>query len=297
MSNFDDILNSAPKQEQNENPMFSKEGYAAKKRAERDDLFALSNDTAFEVANDSDKFLEYMDMQSRLDRYSAVNTLLILAQKPEATCLGDFDHWKKKNASVKTGETGISILEPHEYLKEDGSPGVGYNIKKVFDISQIQTQRIKPDHVFPAYSNRHLLAALVHNPPVPITAVEELAGGAGAQTDPSSGEIKVRKGMDFADAFRSVAKELAVSQLTPTQEARFDTEFASYCVSYLLCRKYGVDAKEFDFKDAPNEFNKFEIKETKATLKVIRDTFADISGKMNRQLEVLLKSARNTEAR
>jgi len=297
MNNFDDILNSTPEQEQNGNQQFSKEEYAAKKRAERDGLFVLSNDTASDVANDGDKFREYMDVQGRFDRYSAVNTLLILAQKPEATRVGDFENWKKKNASVKTGETGISILEPHEYPKEDGSLGVGYNVKKVFDISQVHTQRMKADPVPPTYNNRQLLAALVHNPPVTITPVEVLAGGAGAQTDPGTGEIKVRKGMEFADAFRSVAKELAASQLTPSQEARFDTEFASYCVSYLLCKKHGVDTKTFDFKDAPNELKHLETKEIKAIFQAIRDTFADISGKMNKQLEVLQKPARNVEAR
>ena len=297
MDNFDDILNNAPEKEQNENPQLSKEEYAAKKREERDSLFALSNDTASDVTDNSEKFLEYLDLQSKFDRYSAVNTLLILAQKPEATRLGDFDHWKKNNASVKTGETGISILEPHEYTKEDGSLGVGYNIKKVFDISQVHTQRIKADLPAPKYTERQMLQALVNKAPVTIRSVDVLEGSAGAQTNPDTGEITVRKGMEFSDTFSSVAKELAAAQLEPSQETRFDTDFASYCVSYLLCKKYRVDTKSFNFKDAPNEFKYFEVKESKATLQVFRDTFSDISGRMNKQLESLQKSARNVEAR
>ena len=39
---------------------------------------------------------------------------------------------------VKRGQDAITILEPgKEYRKDDGSTGVSYNVKKVFDISQI----------------------------------------------------------------------------------------------------------------------------------------------------------------
>ena len=296
MNNFDDIISSAPEQVQN-GEQLSKEDYAAKKRAERDDLFALSNDTASEVANDGGKFRQYMDVQSQFDRYSAVNSLLILAQKPEATRLGNFDHWKNKNASIKTGETGISILEPHEYTKEDGTLGVGYNVKKVFDISQVHTQRMKSEPTSPTYSDRQIMSALVHKSPVPIKSVDGLAGSAGAQTNPDTGEITVRKGMEFSDAFSSVAKELAGAELNQKDETRIDKDFSAYCVSYLLCKKHGVDTNNFDFSEVGKVFEHLDTQEMKGEFQMIRDTFADISGKMNKQLESLQKSARNNEAR
>ena len=63
--------------------------------------------------------------------------LLILAQKPDATQLKDFDGWKDAGASIKRQQKGISILEPgEEYEREDGSIGTSYNVKRVFDISQ-----------------------------------------------------------------------------------------------------------------------------------------------------------------
>ena len=85
-------------------------------------------------------------MQSTFGRYSAVNALLILAQKPEAARLGSFDYWKSQNGFVKPGQSGISILEPlKEYEREDGSTAVGYNVKKVFDISQIDARELNID--------------------------------------------------------------------------------------------------------------------------------------------------------
>jgi hypothetical protein len=127
MNNYDDLLNNAPAEPQS--GQLSKEEYADKKRAEREEVFALSDSTALEVAGNGGKFRQYLDVQSRFDRYSAVNALLILAQKPEATRIGDFDYWKGIGGFVRPRQSAISILEPHEYLKEDGSPGIGYNIK------------------------------------------------------------------------------------------------------------------------------------------------------------------------
>jgi hypothetical protein len=297
MNNFDDILNNAPAQEQNGTPQLSKEDYAAMKKSERDDLFALSNDTASEVSSDGNMFRQYLDIQGRFDRYSAVNSLLILAQKPEALWLGDFDHWKNKGGSIKSNEKGISILEPQEYTKEDGSPGVGYNVKKVFDMSQVHTQRVKPDPVTPAYTERQKLQALVHKAPVPISSVDALAGSAGAQTNPDTGAITVRRGMEFSDTFSSVANELAAAEIKPNDKTRIDKDFSAYCVSYLLCKKHGVSTDKFDFKEVGKVFEYLDTQEQKAELQMIRDTFADISGRMNRQLESQQKTARNQEAR
>ena len=297
MNNFDDILSNSPEQGRNGDQQPTKEEYAAMKRAERDDLFALSNDTASEVANNGGKFRQYMDVQSRFDRYSAVNSLLILAQYPEATRLGSFDHWNNKNASIKTGETGISILEPHEYTKEDGTLGVGYNVKKVFDISQANTQSMTPNPVPPKYNERQIMAALVHKSPVPIVGVDALAGSTGAQTNPDTGEISVRRGMEFSDAFSSVAKELAGAELNMKDKPRIDKDFSAYCVSYLLCKKHGIDTSHYDFSEVGKVFEYLDTREMKGEFQTIRDTFADISGRMNRQLESLQKSARNSEAR
>jgi hypothetical protein len=296
MNNFDDIINNAPAQEQS-NQQLSKEEYATMKRAERDDLFALSDDTASAVTHDGDKFRQFMDVQSQFDRYSAVNTLLILAQKPEASRLGDFNHWKDKGASIKAQEKGISILEPQEYTKEDGTLGVGYNVKKVFDISQVNTQRMKSEPAPRTYTDRQILSALVYKAPMKISSAEMQDSGNGAKTIAETGEIVVSKGLSFNDTFTSLSQELAVAQIKSNPDSRIDPYFSAYCVSYLLSNKHGVDTKNFDFKEVDKVFEYLDVKDKKAEFQMIRDTFADISGRMSKQLESLQKAARNNEAR
>ena len=294
MNNYDDLLSNAPAEAQS--GQLSKEDYAAKKKAERDDVFALSDATALDVAGDNGRFKQYLDTQSRFDRYSAVNALLIMAQKPEATRLGDFEHWKERGGFVKPGQTGIAILEPHEYTKEDGTPGMGYNIKKVFDISQVDARKVKTVPTS-SFDNRQLLKALVFKAPMKISGVESLSGDLGAYTDTQTGEILVRKGMEFSDTFRSVAQELSYAEVERAGINTADPKFTAYCASYILCQKYGVDTHSFSFASSPSMFRGFEPQYIKQELSSIRDAVEAITGRMAKQLDAIQKAARNQEAR
>jgi hypothetical protein len=296
MENYDDVLNNAPA-EKSGAPQLSKEEYAAKKKGEREDAFALSDQTALEVSADGGKFEQFLDLQGRLDRYSAVNALLVFAKNPNATRIGDFDYWKGKGCSVRPGQTaGISILEPHAYTKDNGTPGTGYNVKKVFDISQVDTRKLRATPP-PKYSERQLLSAFVANAPMKITGADELPGDLGAMTDPETGEISVRKGMNFSDTFRSLTQELAAADLTTGPDTQADPQFSAYAASYLLCKKYGVETERFSFNDAPGVFEGMDAQEVKGELSQIRNVAEDISGRVSRQLETQNKAAKNNDAR
>lgn len=294
MANFDDLLNNAPVEGQGGQQLSSEE-YAAKKKAEREEAFGLSDHTALEVSADGSTFQKFLDLQGRLDRYSAVNTLLVFSKNPDASRLGSFDYWKNQNCSVKPGQTAIAILEPHEYTKEDGSPGTGYNVKKVFDISQVDTRKLKTTPP-PSYTDRQLLGALISKYPMEIRGVDELPDGLGATTN-LDGEILVRKGMEFSDTFRSVAYEMAGAELATDPALSSEQEFCAYCATYLLCKKYGADTKEFHFDKAGDVFNEMDAQEIKGELSQIRDAAENISGRMARQLEAQQKAAKNNEAR
>ena len=294
MPNFDDLLNNSPA-EQNSGQL-SKEEYAAKKQSEREAIFELSDNAALEVGIDGGMFRQYLDVQSKFDRYSAVNSLLIMAQNPEATRIAEFDTWKARGGYVKPGQNAISILEPYEYTKEDGTAGTGYNLKKMFDISQVDTRKISVSPP-PTYSDRQLLQALLSKAPMKITGVENLSDGLGAYTDRDTGEMFVRKGMEFADTFRSVAQELCYAEVERDGKNTADPAFTAYSASFLLCKKYGVDTQNFDFKNAPGMFNGFNAKDIKAELSAIRNAAENISGRMSRQLDAVGKAAKSQDAR
>ena len=288
MNNFDDLFSApAEKNAQSDRP-FDKDAWAAKKQEQRQAAYDLADSTAEAVAADGSRFRDYLEVQSRFDRYTATNALLILAQKPEATQLRDFESWRSTGAFIKRQEMshGISILEPgDEYRREDGSIGTYYNVKKVYDVSQTNAR----SKVQPAVSmdERLLLKALIHRPPVPMQTVDELPNNMGALYDHDQQVIFVRRGMTAEDIFRSVSKELAHAEIAGTRSAyrREDAAFAAYSVSYLLCRKYGIDVSGYDFSRLPEGFREADPQSIRAALTEMRDTANTISGRMYRVLE------------
>ena len=285
MNTFDDLFDSAKKNEQNNRP-FDKDAWAERKQAERKSVYDLADQTAEMVSADGGRFRDYLDIQTRFDRYSATNALLILAQMPQATQLKDFDGWHEAGTSIKKQQKGISILEPgEEYKREDGSMGTSYNVKKVFDISQT-TARVK----MPPFVNadeRLLLKALIHNPPVPMQTVDELPRGMGALYDHEKQVIFVRRGMAAEDIFRSVSKELAHAEIAMNRKeyTRDSAAFAAYSVSYMLCGKNGINASGYDFSHLPDSFREADPQSVRAALSEMRDTMNSISGRMVRVME------------
>ena len=286
MNSFDDIFDSqSAKKNRNDQP-FDKEAWAEKKQAERKAVYELADTTAESVSADGGRYRDYLDVQARFDRYSATNALLILAQMPQATQLKDFDGWRDAGVYVKKKPQSISILEPgDEYQREDGSWATSYNVKRVYDVSQT-TARTKTQ---PAVSvdDRLLLRALINNLPVPMQTVDTLPGNMGALYDHDQQVIFVRRGMTADDIFRSVSKEIAHAELAAVNEnyTREGAAFAAYSVSYILCRKNGIDVSGYDFSRLPDDFRDADPQSVRAALTEIRDTASEISARMSRVLE------------
>lgn len=153
-------------------PQLSPEEWKAKKQAEKDAVYQLIDETATAIVQDGEKFRGFLDTQARLDRYSAANALLIYSQYPKATQLKDFGDWAEEKVSINKGAKSISILEPVEYTKADGTPGVSYNVKKVFDVSQTKGRQTPAPTV-----NRDpqaLVAVMIDTSPVIVEVAPEL---------------------------------------------------------------------------------------------------------------------------
>lgn len=287
MNSFDDIFEPAPQSEE-----FDKEAWAAQKKAERDEVYALADATAEEVCKDSGNFRDYLDVQANFRHYSATNALLILAFNKDARKLGDKDYWRDQGVYIKRQEFGrpIKIIESNgEYTRDDGSIGVSYNIKKVYDISQT-TSRIKAQPPV-SYDKRALLNALIYKHPVPIQSVDDLPDDMGALYDHDQKAIFVCRGMGASDLFYEVAKALAHAELAMTSEdySYSNADFKAHCVSYILCKEFGIETDNLSFSpadfDIPKELSEAEPQEIRTELSEIRDTAYDISARMARSLE------------
>ena len=285
MSNFDDLFEAKPQQEQEDRP-FDKEAWAEKKQLERQEVYELADATTQEVAANGDKYKAFLDVKSRLIHYSATNALLVLAQRPLATQLRDFESWKSEDVSIKRNESHIKILEAGDnYERPDGSIGTSWNVKRVFDVSQTNSrQRQRPT---PQVDDRQLLQALIQKSPVSIQGVNDLPNNMGAYYDHEQDVIFVRRGMEAHDIFRSLSKEIAHAELAGADPnyTRANAGFAAYSISYVVCRRYGVDVSGYDFSRLPDSFRDADPQSIRATLNEISDVAKDMIGRMSRALE------------
>lgn len=275
-----------PKKSGAETPRLSKEEYAEKKRVEKENIYQMADVTAKEVVTNPEKFMGFLDTQSRMDRYSAVNALLIFNQLPEASQLKDFEDWSKEKVQVKKGAKSISILEPVEYTKKDGTTGVSYNVKKVFDVTQ--TNGKKPPAPSVNRDPKELITMMLDSSPVEVEGTSELPyPNMAAFYNNEKQVLYVKKDVgDSVAVAQCVAQELGHAQLSINSDrySRSDNGFAAMCIGYMLCRKYGVDMQNFAINRIPEKLSNAEPKEIRAELSKIRNATNDIHSRVSDEL-------------
>ena len=294
MNNYDDLFtaNGEQKDSKTERP-FNKEEWAAKKQQERAEAFEMLDNATVEAVANPETFRDYLLIQSRFGKYSVSNALLISYQNNEATYLADFETWKEKGVFVQKGERGITLLEPgNEFTREDGSTGFSINVKKVFDISQTNSER--------SYSRRtpderRVLKALISSSPCDIRMTNELDGNVCARYVPKDDAIYIRQGLDGEDIFRSLSQEIVIANFAKNGVAREDCVFTAYCATYVLCERNGFDTGDFDFEKVPEMFKDAEPKEIRGQLDKIRDSANELSQDMNRIMEEQQKAKRSRD--
>lgn len=267
-------------------PRLSKEEYAQMKKEEKDKVYQMIDNTAIEVINNPDKFKAFLDTQSQLDRYSAVNALLIYHQYPQATKLKEFMDWSKDKIKVKKGSKSISILEPVEYVKHDGTNGISYNVKRVFDITQTNGTKAPAPSV--NRDPRELITIMLDSSPVEVASTYELPyPNTAAFYDNNQQTLFVKKDVgDSVLVAQSIAQELAHAQLSihSNEYSRNENGFAATCVGYMLCKKYGVDTNNFAIHLIPESLKSKEPKEIRAELSKIRNAMSEIHSRINDEI-------------
>ena len=277
-------------------PQLSPDEWKEKKQAEKDAVYQMIDDTATSIVQDGEKFRAFLDTQARLDRYSAANALLIYNQDPQATQLKDFNDWAGEKVSISKGAKSISILEPVEYAKNDGSTGISYNVKKVFDVSQTKgTQTPAPS------INRDpqaLVVVMIDTSPVNVEVANELPHpNMGAFYDNEKQTLFVKKDIrDSVALCQCVAQELGHAQLSINSDAysRRDMGYQAMCVGYMLCKKYGVDTKNFAIERIPEDWKNKEPKEIRAELSKTRTAMNEIHSRVSEEI-YLQKQERSKE--
>lgn len=260
---------------------FSKEDWI-KQRNENRALAYEMLEKATEELNNPDSVMAYLDVQSRFNRYSVSNALLVAYQNPDSTRLCDSKTWQKNHAFIKKGESGIVILEPgKEYTNDEGKTIVPYNAKKVFDISQTnakpRTQKAKvPDA-------RKVVKAMITTSPVPVEISNQLPENVNAIYQPESKKIFIRQGLEGDEIVRALSKEIAFARLDKGEFNRENLEFSAQAISYITTSRAGFEPKPI--MGVSDKFINLDVKEKRAELSQVRDHANTITNTINKAIE------------
>lgn len=267
-------------------PKLSPDEYKEFKQNEKNGVYQLIDTAISDIVNNPAEFQKYLDTQARMDKYSAANALLIYKQYPEATQLKDFDGWREDNVRIKKGAKSISILEPVDYTKADGTPGIAYNVKKTFDVSQTNGRRQPAPTV--NRDPKDLVKIMLRTAPMDFESTDTLDNpDAVAYYDNDRNTLLVKRGIgDSVALFQGVALELGYAELSSRSESfsRKDMSFQAVCVGYMLCKKYGVETKAFAVDRVPAQWKDKEPKEVRAELSKIKTAMSDIHSRISEEI-------------
>ena len=213
-------------------------------------------------AGHSDALTAYLRFLGRFHRYSALNTLLIMIQNPEATHVAGYGRWQDLKRQVRKGEKGIAILAPCTFKKRDDQMDdrrddrkadvdddqtrqiVKFRTAYVFDVSQTDGEALPS---FPEISGNpgYQLAALkslVGELGIGLGYMESLGGARGVST---GGRILLLHGLKPAEEFSTMVHELS-HELLHRDSRRSETtvgirELEAEAVAYVVSSAIGLD--------------------------------------------------------
>lgn len=276
---------------------FDKDAWAQAKKEQKESAYAMVDEQLITLTSSPASFLQYLQTQAHFSQYTVTNALLIMVQKPEATQIADSSKWREGKHYIKKGEKGFTILEPDkEYQREDGSMGMGYNPKAMFDVSQVKNP---PKMQKPSISKESLVYAMTYQSPVEIKILEnEVREGNKVNYSVSDKTIYVSPGLDADTLLPELAKAYCYAQehISNPEMQENSNYMGAESATYMLCQKYGIPTNDTRFAEqVTGYFEGMDAQDIKADLSYIKGISDEVSGRMEKGLQAKLHEKQTHE--
>jgi hypothetical protein len=255
----DDILRDAPGLTTVVAPTTSERGRQVRNY---DDLLESLSDGISELVT-SEKWAQYLEVQSRFHSYSPNNVMLIMLQNPYATRVAGYRAWQTLDHQVMAKELALRIFAPMKYKREDLLEGErasevrGFKLVPVFDISQTEGPELPeglsklnglaPEGVFA------MLTEFANSLGFRVELPETLESGANGDTTHSLGRIRVVASNSEAQQVKTLAHEIGHALLhdpeVPASKelTRGLMELEAESTAYVICAALGMDTSDYSF--------------------------------------------------
>ena len=252
------------------------------RQADKETASALRDASVTQIIEDPEKFARYLKLQGDNPSYSSGNIALTMAQLPKATVVHTRGHWK---------DLGRFVLDPE--LKNGASiftrsaTGRGYNLTSVYDIAQTQGRELRtPQLRDDTETMDAALAALLNFSPVQAVAAENLPSG--AYYDPRKMSLAIDTARPDSQAFAAIAAEIAQARFHDRGRnpaySREGCELSAQSVSYILCRRFGIQRELPDLTGMAKRCQGWEIEDRLAVLKEIQGMSRQIGGSIEKTI-------------
>ncbi len=190
----------------------------------------------------------WLKFASSFRHYSLSNQMLILSQRPDATQVAGFRHWRKLGRHVRKGERGIAIYAPTSRRvrpEDDRDESVrrivtGFRLVHVFDVAQTEGAAL-PTWELPAVQVDHetLLCRVAEAATAQGQAIRladrDAAGEARGWFEPATGLIYLVRGYPAAGQLRTLLHELAhASDVGRALRTRAESELLAEAAAYVV---------------------------------------------------------------
>lgn len=272
---------------------------------------------------ESDRYMKYLKVMSKLHNYSFNNSLLIAMQRPDATMVAGYTSWKVNfHRNVNKGEKGIKILAPAPYkinkdiekidpltqkpiLGKDGKPikervqviVPAYKVTTVFDVSQTSGEKI-PEITTELKGDvkeyDQFYEAIKRTSPVPIE-FRQIHDGANGYYHLQDKIIAIREGMSQMQNIKTAIHELSHAMLhdkdngiekenLPDSRTK---EVEAESIAYTVCQHYGIDTSEYSFGYIAGWSSGKELDELKNSMNTIRSTASEIIKGIDKEINLI----------
>lgn len=288
---INDIIRSAVNNVQKSE--FNVDEWAKEKNRQREWAYKTQDEMAEKITVDSEKYKNYLNVQSQFPNYSVGNALLVTVQKPDAKQLREADSWKRDKVYFKKNPQRIIILEPtNTYIREDGTEAQSFDSKIVYDISDMQMKRQL--NTVP-YTQESILKGILSMSPVQVEVVEHTSNpNKQVNYNANKRKIEVSSESEVKDTIRGLVTEIASIQMLSVENTELDN-FRSKSVSYMISKKYGMALNDYDFSKIPQELQQMSPKEVKSELGKIAECYAILTDGIDRTLDIQPKVKNHRE--
>lgn len=253
--------------------------WRAQRLAERENTTSLQDAGISEITTDPAQYARYLDLQGDNLSYSAGNIALVQMQIPDATIFGTVERWNTLGRFVLDEEriNGAKIFAR-------APKGKGFIVSDAYDITQTQGQELPPAQCLTdGRKMANALRTLLNYTQVPVVPNRDLPMP--AYYDQEKMQLAINPDAPEAEAFAAIATEIALVRFhnkgRSAGYSRADCELDAQSVSYILCRRFGIEREKPDMSRLPELYEGWGAKDRRQAL----DSIQDMSKMIGRSIE------------